>query len=318
MHISPNLIPTAAHPLTPPFSGVKESDDVPPGKQPATPRFLLSLLSTAIYLSIPAVASQALALILKTIGPTTLVGYLNFACGRSITFSHLEPDEIKPAVGLENVAQAVEESLSRQTSLSSLRTVNEGLKSGSSPTPTITTADHGSLSTEDGSSDIHDGSRGHWSTNEPLHHYGAVSDKIGESCACWLARWAVDLLHLEAPDAFHLHDSRSRSQSMSSIRDKSGVVAPVFISRQIPTILRTGGLTAKWIAALVSADTLFVPNERGRYKFARTVVELRRKNGIIAEEEEVWTKMFEEGIYYCNLVSRVCFFHRIAANTQEK
>ncbi|PPQ98872.1 hypothetical protein CVT24_003503 [Panaeolus cyanescens] len=298
LHISPSLIPTPAYPLSPPFSGVKESEDAPAGKQPASPRFLLSLLSTAIYLSIPAVASQALALILKTIGPTTVIDYLNFACGRSITFSHLEPDEIKAAVGLENVAQMVEEPLSRQHSMSSIGT--EGLKSGSSPTPTVS-ADLSSLPQEDPAPEVQEDIRAHWSTTEPLHHYGAVSDKIGESCACWLARWAVDLLHLEAPDILHPHDSRSRSQSLSSIRDRPGTVAPLFISRPIPTILRPGGLTAKWIAALVSADTLFVPNERGRYNFARAVVELRRKGGIDKEEEAVWTKMFEEGIYYCNM-----------------
>jgi len=45
---------------TPSFHEGMKYNDMPPGHQPATPRFLLSLLVIVIYLSIPRIASQAL------------------------------------------------------------------------------------------------------------------------------------------------------------------------------------------------------------------------------------------------------------------
>ncbi len=51
---------------------------------PATPRFLLSLLATSIYLNIPSVTSQALTLVLCSVTPFTIIHYLRFAIGRGI------------------------------------------------------------------------------------------------------------------------------------------------------------------------------------------------------------------------------------------
>lgn len=63
-----------------------------------------------------------------------------------------------------------------------------------------------------------------------------------------------------------------------------------------------GGLSSDWVSALVSADTLFVKGERERYDLACSAVELRRRGGVPEVEEQVWNKMFEQGIYYANMV----------------
>jgi hypothetical protein len=47
---------------------------------------------------------------------------------------------------------------------------------------------------------------------------------------------------------------------------------------------------------------LFVKGERERYDLAKAVVELRRSEGILKEEEGEWAKMFLDGIYYANMV----------------
>jgi hypothetical protein len=121
--------------------------------------------------------------------------------------------------------------------------------------------------------------------SRPFSHYGAVSDKIGEATACWLARWGPDILPLE---------------------ETSGVSMPSLDrDAQRPVIWARGGLNSKWIKALVSSDALFVKGERERYEFAKSVVDLRRRSRIDEEEEE-WTEMFSNGIYYANMVYLVC------------
>jgi hypothetical protein len=47
---------------------------------------------------------------------------------------------------------------------------------------------------------------------------------------------------------------------------------------------------------------LFVKSERERYDLAKAVVELRRSEGILEEEEVEWARLFTEGIYYANMV----------------
>ena len=63
-----------------------------------------------------------------------------------------------------------------------------------------------------------------------------------------------------------------------------------------------GGLSPDWVSALVSADTLFMKGECEWYDFACLVVELQRRGGVLAAEEQVWNKMFEQSIYYANMV----------------
>lgn len=297
MHVSPNLIPAANHPLTPPFSGIEESQEVPPGSHPATPRFLQSLLATAIYLSIPSVASHALALIFKTIGPNTVLQYLNFACGKSFLCDKEDViEEPQAAIGLENVAQLLDlhevEFVPRvqpQTSNSS-RGFKSGYLGGSDRNSSALSTTSSAESTTGGFDH---------SSHEILstsHHYGAVSDKIGEACVCWLTRWAIDMLQLEADGDVSVGSGTDASKIAIVLSDKTTSVKP-------PVIWGRGGLSAKWAAAIISADTLFVKNEKERYNFARTVVALRRCAGILEDEESFWAEMFEHGIYYSNMVS---------------
>jgi len=148
-----------------------------------------------------------------------------------------------------------------------------------------------------------------------LYSYGAVSDKIGEACVCWLARWSADILVSEQQAAGGMQPvpfapvatpprAIGRRSTVSGWRTP---ISDVVCSppAPLPLIWRRGGLTATWVRALVSSDLLFVKGERERYDLAKAVVELRRNEGILEEEEAEWTKMFLEGIYYANMVRLV-------------
>ncbi|KNZ78178.1 hypothetical protein J132_01703 [Termitomyces sp. J132] len=271
LDIDPSLTPTFSQPLTPSFPYQPPPRKVPSDHHPATPRFLLSLLATAVYLSIPSLASQALSSVLSTIGPHTVLKYLHFAIGRPVGH-HCESDEPEAAVGLESVAHLIE----YEQSIS-----DSGLDA----------------SKEYKMEDV---------AKQPSYHYGAISDKIGEACACWLAKWGVDIFHFEEQQESlaawrerSIHSTRKRSKSAPS---GSVPIAAVKAEEYcVPSIWSRGGLSAKWIAAIISADTFFIRGERERYDFARRVVELRRKHGIIASEEEEWIKLFDHGIYYSNM-----------------
>ena len=147
--------------------------------------------------------------------------------------------------------------------------------------------------------------------SSPSFNYGTVSDKIGEAAACWLARWGPDMLLYEerssrardlplAPIPTQASISRRRADTLPSLpsTDESSSATP----RCIPLIWARGGLTSTWIRELVSSDALFVKAERERYDFARTIVELRRRQGIDDDEEKDWEIMFRDGIYYTNMV----------------
>ncbi|KAF9478715.1 hypothetical protein BDN70DRAFT_879632 [Pholiota conissans] len=307
LYISPNLIPTTTHPFLPPFSDAPDVDVIPAGNHPATPRFLISLLATSIYLSIPSVASQALSLILRTVGSATVLLYLDFACGRSRFHDYnAEFDEPEAAVGLENVAQSLDEEISLAGDYPQSVAGTEGFKS-QSPDPDVKEEGPPIPQLNPPSGII--GSEYDDSTQDiSTHYYGSISDKIGEACACWLTRWAVDVLRLEEQDNNAIksqHDCRTRSKSLSCVDSKISISTTSLMltskRKNMPVIFRAGGLSANWIAAIVSADTLFLKNERARYNFAQSVVELRRKGGINEREEKVWTTMFEQGIYYNNM-----------------
>ena len=125
---------------------------------------------------------------------------------------------------------------------------------------------------------------------EPTSHYGTISNKIGEAAACWLARWGHDILKLE---------EKKREDADLALQygldDSSS-------DYSIPVIWARGGLNPGWVNALISSDALFVRGERERYDFAKSVVELRRKDGVDSVEEEEWRKMFSLGIYYTHMV----------------
>jgi hypothetical protein len=287
--VAPALVPSARHPLTPSFPGPAPPSDPLPGHHPATPSFLLSLLATSIYLSIPSLASQALADILNTVGPYTVVQYLQFATGSTLHFpTEQDPDA---AVGLEHIAEILKPSSDSDVLADKLHDLDvhkeDPAESDSESEPT---------------------ERPRCS---PSFNYGAVSDKIGEAAACWLARWGTDmLLHEErasrvrdlplAPIPSQPPSVRRRAETLPSrpSPDESSPATP----HRVPLIWARGGLTSTWIRELVSSDALFVKGERERYDLARTVVELRRRQGIDDDDEKDWEVMFRDGIYYTNMV----------------
>lgn len=286
------LIPTALHPLTPSFPGPAPPSDPPRAHHPATPPFLLSLLATSVYLSIPSLASQALTYILNTVGPYTVIPYLQFATGSALDFPTKHGTD--GAVGLEHIAEVLEPpslSDSHDVLADKLHDLDVQKEDPAE---------------SDSESDPTDRSR-----CSPSFNYGAVSDKIGEAAACWLARWGPDmLLHEErashvrdmplAPIPSHPTSSRRRADTLPSrpSTDESSPPAP----HRVPLIWARGGLTSTWIRELISSDALFVKGERERYDLARTVVELRRRQGIDDDEEKDWEIMFRHGIYYANMV----------------
>lgn len=84
--------PSSDHPFSPALTmRLSPSTDLPVHNllinrrsHPATPRFLLSLLATSIYLNIPSVTAQALTLVLCSMTPFTVTQYLRFAIGYGI------------------------------------------------------------------------------------------------------------------------------------------------------------------------------------------------------------------------------------------
>lgn len=101
----------------------------------------------------------------------------------------------------------------------------------------------------------------------------------------------------QAPTPNHSPISRPRAETSPATDEPSPT-----IPHRVPLIWARGGLTSTWIRELVSSDALFVKGERERYDLARTVVELRRRQGIDEEEERDWDIMFRDGIYYTNMV----------------
>jgi hypothetical protein len=252
-----------------------------------TPRFLLSLLATAIYLSIPSVAGQSLRYILTTVGPTTAIRYLNFAIGKGIG-----PEEENipvAAVGLEHLAEILESGAADVASISS--------QLSSLPMEDDETRK------EDPAEAIYDEDYETEFSNERHFVYGGVSDKVGEAAACWLTRWGYDMLTYEE------EESSSHGIILGpSLKERSygafPTAVPVQTCQPIPLVWRRGGLNPSWARAILSSDLLFVRGERERYEMAKAVLELRRKEGIDGAEEKEFTELFENGIHFMHMVSR--------------
>ncbi|KAI0358924.1 hypothetical protein OH77DRAFT_1420423 [Trametes cingulata] len=331
--ISPSLIPTPTCPLTPPFSldglsytpqqsgsalpaslDISSAPTLPAGHHPASPRFLLSLLATATFLSIPSVASQALSAILRTMGPYTAVRYLNFArsCGIGTpgeigSAGDQQDHDADPAVGLEQVAELIREEEATFDSSSSTQTRDQA----------PVAADEGAVKKEpkhshigsssgadsDTDSEYHedDAAKPETERLEPCYYYGAVSDKVGEAAACWLTRWGVDMLRYEEQTLTSGPNGTGEAQESLSLwspavhhvqwaNDRPGSAPPEMRGSRVgassarhpvpepvaPVIWRRGGLTARWVRGILSSDALFVRGEKERYEIARTVVEMRR------------------------------------------
>ncbi|THH20990.1 hypothetical protein EW146_g476 [Bondarzewia mesenterica] len=319
-----SIIPTPTQPLTPSFPISLPRANIPAGHQLASPRFLMSLLATAIYLAVPSVASQALTSILTSVGPLTVVPYLDFAMGKGIGPS--QAGDFDAAVGLEHVAQHFksEPAESMTQSLRSFSTEEE--VTTDKPMAEISQVEEEFQAKKedpaDASSDSDGGNSGSMEghAHDLYFYYGSVSDKIGEAATCWLARWGADMLSYEQ-QAIDGHKGASESSVSSSNqpfgrrstmpsswdyigKDFNAPPVPV-----VPVIWRKGGLNAQWVRAVLSSDSLFVKDERGRYDLATTIVEMRRSEGTDGEEEAEFTKMFADGIYYANMA---CGFYSSA------
>ena len=343
--MNPILKPTPTHPLTPvaPFYDPNDinspppptnlSETCPPGFHPSSPRFLLSLLATSAFLSIPSVASEALTSILTTVGPKTVMRYINFALGQGIGEPDPEYDWDEPvaAVGLENVAELIEDegdsvledlgdyhvlsptTKEEQVSVKFEEThLDDTMKQCGSPAvPSFPEQIHADSSS---------------ATPAREYVYGGLSDKVGEAAMCWLTRWAADIYHFEQAEAetsgaaepmterqqSYIHPSSSTSLvtrrraatiPSSSPGDLVGSSRPLFhVELAVPRIWRKGGLTAPWVRQVLSSDSLFVLGEKERYDLCRNIVDLRRREGIDPGEEAEWDTLFQRGIYYSSMV----------------
>lgn len=330
LFVDPAIVPTPSYPLTPSFPSPPLPTHVPPGHQPATPRFLLSLLAVSTYLSIPSLTAEALSSVISTIGPFTVMDYLRFAYGEGI--GPPQEEDLDPLVGLEHVAQLVKTKPTECTSQSigsGTLAQDEGVESFSRNLETLSVGDQIHDSHEDTiqsvglsveKEDPAELSSESGSSSPPgetgpglLFSYGAVSDKIGEACVCWLAKWGANVLVYEQQTAglgkqpVQFTPVTTPPRAIGRRSTVSGWRTPTSdvicsLPSQFPLIWRRGGLTAPWVRALVSSDLLFVKGERERYDLAKAVVELRRSEGILKEEEGEWAKMFLDGIYYANMV----------------
>ncbi|KAF9652044.1 hypothetical protein BDM02DRAFT_3184031 [Thelephora ganbajun] len=284
LYVPSILIPTPLYPLTSSFPNYTEPEATPPGYHPVTPRFLLSLLATAIYLSIPSVTGQSLRHILTTVGPTTVIRYLNFAIGKGI--GPEEENAPEAAVGLEHLAEIAKPDTADVASISSRLS--------------CLPMDDDETRKEDPAEAAYDEDCDEESTDERHFIYGGVSDKVGEAAACWLTRWGYDMLTYEEEESSSpviISASPLKKHSCSAF--SSVMSAQTFQS--IPLIWRRGGLDPRWVRAILSSDLLFVRGERERYEMAKAVLELRRKGGIDEEEEKEFVDLFENGIYFMHM-----------------
>jgi hypothetical protein len=227
LHLSAATHPTAQSPLSPAFPFLPASTSpTPEGAQPATPRFLLSLLATSIFLGLPGVTQSVLHLILGNVSPWSVGVYLGFAIGRGIgSYAGEEwEDGEEPgraAVTLESLGKTDSPRLPpldtvRRDSVAS--SSQRGIKTANlTPTPSPTsrhsawtpTGDSATprpaspaLSAKSASSSSSLEShliRSLHSFTEPeaTFYYGVASVRIGEACAAWLCKWGADVLDVE-------------------------------------------------------------------------------------------------------------------------
>ncbi|EIN13191.1 hypothetical protein PUNSTDRAFT_123350 [Punctularia strigosozonata HHB-11173 SS5] len=349
LHVSPALVPTPAYPLTTAFPYALPPDtstDAPEGEHPATPRFLLSLLATAVYLSIPSVAAQALGAIMSSMGPHTVVRYLNFAIGRGIGAPGEQDHEPEAAVGLEHVAHTISESQTPGIASPALKSEDDGFEHADLADDLgHLSLDHEKIKKEDPSSSdalsVASEDSQEETADERAFDYGAVGTKIGEAAACWLARWGRDVLTYElsvspspssssatsqiasSSDHSAAGPSRPRSYTLPTTPALSSLSPvqsdPEGRTLDVPRIWRRGGLTAKWASAVLASDMLFVRDEKERYEMAKEIVELRRREGIDEGEEKEWENMFADGIYYCNMMMEdlIAISHELSPATHK-
>ena len=243
LFIDPAIAPTPSQPLTPSFPNPPTPTHVPLGHQPATPRFLMSLLAVSIYLCMPSLTAEALSYISSTIGPFTVMDYLRFAYGEGL--GPLQEGDLDPLVGLEHVAHLVkvETADCNQSSIGTsprtqgkdvecfsqnlealsvedqVHNFQDGASRGSDQS--IEKEDPAELSSESGSSTFVPGETG----SNLSFSYGSVSDKIGEACVslgwqdgvptCWYWSRRQDA---SRRNPYHMHLSQHRSAQLAGVR----------------------------------------------------------------------------------------------------
>ena len=322
------LIPTPQHPLTSAFTTNEDPFELEDRFRgdghsfDTSPRFLLSLLATTTYLGQDELMKEVLTMILRTVCPFTLCRYINFAIGDGLGDEEWRGQTKEPAPGIKHVARRLHIEEEGQTvtapapgrfrsARSSTDSTGSNIKidddeqiprnSGGSrrtsrPSPLSFDDSHSSTgqiedSVEDEELEAH-----------MPHFYGFASDKIGEACCCFLTRWGLEILDREAK-----------------------FPSPAMTGEEPPwRVFASGGLHAKFVRALLSSDQLFVKDEMTRYKAARKILDLRRREsqedatgdlglsvarieldseGGEEEEDEIeLEKVFTDGIYYTHMV----------------
>ncbi|KAE9409404.1 hypothetical protein BT96DRAFT_913524 [Gymnopus androsaceus JB14] len=281
LYIHPSILPTSTRPMTPgypcaPPLSLSSPLLYPPGHQPAAPEFLLSLLATSLLMEA----------VLRTIGPRTVEIYLNFALGKTKVG---DPD--RPAVGLEGLAHNSKEKDGKSDTASfQSSTANDDIADLYSPSSPSSVSDESlvlSVSHTESNKDWRSGKE----TVLPKFHYGPVSDKIGEACACWLAKWGGDMFAEEKKvvldwlsdanaslDSFEAEQRAMEGLPLLSATSSNTVGLPTSSSawspkwtpskeKSIPRLFtgtamdtRREGLSSAWIHALISSDGFFVPS----------------------------------------------------------
>ncbi|OWZ64944.1 hypothetical protein AYX15_03448 [Cryptococcus neoformans] len=326
LHFPTTLLPTSSHPLTPSFPYIASpppypslQSSLPPNAQLATPRLLLSLLATSVYIGHGHLLREVLAMILRTVGPLTVNQYLAFAIGDGIGDEEWEGQTAEGASGLQDVAKRIPDAPeSRSSTMTPMEEEDEetfeisekssGSRLSSDSNTKIGQRDpfiqlngvpYEPSSTSSAASVRSQHNGFSFASADMLdlpHFYGTVGNKIGEACVCWLARWGMDLLRaeLETPNVCY-------------------------------RVWAHGGLPAPFVRALLSSDFFFVKDEMERYEITRDVLELRRTGwqkeldgrGDLSladpevaeghgweewEEDEKEIKLvFAEGIRYCHM-----------------
>lgn len=255
--------------------------------------------------------------------------YISFALGKGIGDPDPEYDWDEPeaAVGLESVAELIEEEgegvledlgdyhvlspTPKEEKLAGETYLDDTMKQCGSPTVS-SFPDQARVDTSSSS------------TSAVEYNYGGLCDKVGEAAMCWLTRWGMDVYRFEQDEmtrnlepmgeqqqAFaHLSHvtspvTRKRAATIpsSSPADIASSSKPLFhIEAAVPRIWRRGGLTASWVRQVLSSDSLFVLGEKERYDLCRNIVDFRRREGIDPEEEVEWDTLFQRGIYYSTMV----------------
>ena len=290
LHFPSDLLPTPTYPLSVAFEQPQRPRSslhsihasLAKTVHLVTPRLLLSLLATTIYLGDNNLMKEVLSMILRTISPATIARYLAFSTGAGIGEEEWSSQDEEAARGLENLGHPLPNGR-KDTATSGTPDSESGpiVRAGdarqmddqerskvtdtSTPRrPTRQSSGHSTdtirgrmlaLAAEDSATP----SPRSMSINltDMPHFYGFASNKIGEACACWLVRWGPDIFEVE-----------SNCQEDTPYK-----------------VWAHGGIPASYARAVLSSDSLFVKDEMARYRLARQVIELRRKTWDAWEEE---------------------------------